>query len=251
MESTDFLTIFFVALLGSIGHCIGMCGGFVVAYSTTKIRPDNSRFFQVFAHSLYSLGRVTSYMAIGAVFGYLGSAISFSLTSKGVLFILVGILMVLIGISLSGKLKFLTVIEHSLAQSKLFKKLFKSVIQSKSLSSFYFMGVLNGLIPCGLVYFFATASIASGSAMMGATVMLVFGLATVPALFILGMISGFISQMSWRKSVLSLAAVIISAYGLYTGFKGVMMIKNPDMIKAKMMNMKQGLNIHKTSLDTQ
>lgn len=249
MESADLWTIFLVALLGSIGHCIGMCGGFVIAYSTTKIRPDNSRFFQVFAHSLYSLGRISSYMAIGAVFGYLGSAIGFSLTAKGILFIVVGILMVLIGISLSGKLKFLTVIEHSLAQSKLFKRLFKSVIQSKSLSSFFFMGVLNGLIPCGLVYFFVTAAIASGSAMMGAAVMLVFGLATVPALFILGMISGFISQMSWRKNVLSLAAVIISVYGLYTGFKGLMMIKNPDMIKSKMMHMKQDLEVQKKSLE--
>ncbi len=249
MESADLWTIFLVALLGSIGHCIGMCGGFVVAYSTSKIGPGHSKFFQTLAHSLYSLGRIVSYMAIGAFFGYLGSAIGFSMTSKGVLFIVVGILMVLIGISLSGKLKFLTVVEHSLAQNRLFKKLFKSVIQSKSLFSFFLMGVLNGLIPCGLVYFFATAAIASGSAVMGAIVMLVFGLATVPALFILGMISGFVSQMSWRKNILALAAVIISLYGLYTGFKGLMMIKNPDMIKSKMMHMKQELKSQKESFE--
>ena len=248
MESADLWTIFLVALLGSVGHCIGMCGGFVVAYSTSKIGPDHSKFFQTFAHTLYSLGRIVSYMFIGALFGYLGSQISFSMTSKGVLFIIVGILMILIGISLSGKLKFLTVIEHSLAQSRIFKKLFKSVIQSKSLVSFFYMGILNGLIPCGLVYFFATAAIASGSAAMGAVVMLVFGLATVPALFILGMISGFISQMSWRKYVLTVAAVIISLYGLYTGFKGVMMIKNPDMIKIKMMDMKEELQGQKEFL---
>jgi len=251
MESADLLTIFFVAFLGSIGHCIGMCGGFVVAYSTSKIGPEHSKFFQTFAHSLYSLGRIVSYMSIGAVFGYLGSIISFSLTSKGILFIIVGILMVLIGVSLSGKLKFLTVIEHSLAQSKLFKKLFKSVIQSKSLSSFFYMGILNGLIPCGLVYFFATAAVASGSPMMGAVVMLVFGLATVPALFVLGMISGFVSQMSWRRQVLSLASVIISVYGFYTGFKGIMMIKDPDMIKSKMMHMKQDLQLQKKSLEVE
>ena len=248
MESADLWTIFLVALLGSIGHCIGMCGGFVVAYSTSKIGPEHSKLFQAFAHSLYSLGRIVSYMLIGALFGYLGSAIGFSMASKGVLFIIVGILMILIGISLSGKLKFLTVIEHSLAQSRIFKKLFKSVIQSKSLASFFYMGVLNGLIPCGLVYFFATAAIASGSALMGAVVMLVFGLATVPALFILGMISGFVSQMSWRKYVLTVAAVIISLYGLYTGFKGVMMIKNPDMIKMKMMDMKEELQGQKEFL---
>ena len=249
MESADLWTIFIVALLGSVGHCIGMCGGFVLAYSTSKIEAGRSRLFQSLAHTLYSLGRITSYMIIGAIFGYLGSAMSFSLTSKGVLFIIIGILMVLIGISLSGKLKFLTLIEHSLAQSKLFRSLFKIVIQSKSLPSFYFMGVLNGFIPCGLVYFFATASIASGSALMGAVVMGVFGIATVPALFILGMLSSFISQMSWRKHVLVLASIIIAIYGLYTGFKGVMMIKNPDIIKSKMMHMKKDLKVKKESLE--
>jgi len=248
MESADLLTIFVVALLGSLGHCIGMCGGFVLAYSTSKIESGRSKGFQSLAHTLYSLGRISAYMVIGAIFGYLGSVISFSLTSKGVLFIIIGILMILIGISLSGKLKFLTVIEHSLAQSKLFKKVFKVVIQSKSLPSFYLMGLLNGFIPCGLVYFFATASVASGSALMGATVMGIFGLATVPALFILGMLSSFISQMSWRKHVLIIASVIIALYGVYTGVKGVMMIQNPNMIKSKMMHMKKELKSKKEIL---
>jgi len=248
MESTDLWTIFIVALLGSIGHCIGMCGGFVLAYSTSKIEPSRSKYFQTFAHLLYSAGRIISYMFIGALFGYLGSAIGFSLMAKGVLFIIIGVTMVFIGLSLSGKLKFLTLIEHSLAQSSLFKKLFKRVIQSKSLPSFLYMGILNGLIPCGLVYFFATASIASGSAFMGAIVMLVFGLATVPTLFVVGMLSSFISQMSWRKYALSMAAIIISLYGIYTGFKGVMMIQKPEIIKTKMMKMKKELRSQEKTL---
>lgn len=240
MESADLWTIFIVALLGSVGHCIGMCGGFVVAYSTAKIDPGRNRMFQSLAHLLYSSGRVVSYMAIGALFGYLGSAINFTLGAKGVLFIVIGFLMVVIAFSLSGKIRFLTVIEHSIVQTPLFKKLFQSVIKSKSLPSFFYMGILNGLIPCGLVYFFATAAIASGSAVMGAVVMAVFGLATIPALFILGMVSTMISQMTWRKHVLSAAAVLIALYGLYTGYKGYLMINHPEIIKEKMMQMKQG-----------
>ena len=240
MESADLWTIFMVALLGSVGHCIGMCGGFVVAYSTAKIPPERTRLFQSLAHVLYSSGRIASYMLIGAVFGYLGSAVNFSLGAKGVLFVVIGLLMVIIAFSLSGKIRFLTVIEHSMVETKLFKKLFQSVIKSKSLPSFFYMGILNGLIPCGLVYFFATAAIASGSALMGAVVMAVFGLATVPALFILGMVSSFISQMTWRKHVLSAAAVLIALYGIYTGYKGYLMISQPEVIKEKMMQMKQG-----------
>lgn len=248
MESTDLYTIFTVALLGSLGHCIGMCGGFVVAYSSAKFSPDHSQRFQVLAHLLYSLGRILSYMLIGAVFGYLGSAISFSLQSKGIMFIIIGLLMVLIGISLSSKLKFLTLIEHSLAQTTLFRTAFKYVIHSKSMISFLGMGILNGLIPCGLVYFFATASIASGSAFMGAIVMAVFGLATVPALFILGIASGYFTKLSWRQYALSIASIIIALYGLYTTFKGSMMIRNPEMIKSKMSHMKSELKAHEKEL---
>jgi sulfite exporter TauE/SafE len=216
-----------------------MCGGFVVAYSTAKIEPGRTRLFQSLAHLLYSAGRIVSYMFIGALFGYLGSAINFSLDAKGVLFIVIGFLMVIIAFSLSGKIRFLTVIEHSIVETPLFKKLFQSVIRSKSLPSFFYMGILNGLIPCGLVYFFAVAAIASGSAVMGAVVMAVFGLATVPALFILGMVSSFISQMTWRKHVLSVASILIAVYGLYTGYKGYLMISHPEKIKEKMMHMKE------------
>ncbi|MBU1643487.1 sulfite exporter TauE/SafE family protein, partial [bacterium] len=209
---------------------------------TAKIPSERTKMFQSLAHLLYSSGRIVSYMFIGAVFGYLGSAVNFSLGAKGILFIVIGLLMVLIAFSLSGKIRFLTVIEHSMVQTPLFKKLFQSVIRSKSLPSFFYMGVLNGLIPCGLVYFFATAAIASGSALMGAVVMAVFGLATVPALFILGMVSTMISQMTWRKHVMSAAAVLIALYGIYTGFKGYLMITHPEVIKEKMMDMKKELN---------
>jgi sulfite exporter TauE/SafE len=69
--------------------------------------------------------------------------------------------------------------------------------------------------------------------------MAVFGLATVPALFILGMMSTMISQMTWRKHVMSAAAVLIALYGIYTGFKGYLMITHPEVIKEKMMDMKK------------
>jgi sulfite exporter TauE/SafE len=83
-----------------------MCGGFVIAYTTAKVDAEWSKSHQMIAHLLYSLGRVTSYMIIGAIFGYLGQKIGFSMTTKGVLFIAVGLLMLLIGLSLIGKIKF-------------------------------------------------------------------------------------------------------------------------------------------------
>ncbi len=243
MGGVELSTIFFVALLGSFGHCIGMCGGFVIAYTTAKVDAEWSKSHQMIAHLLYSLGRVTSYMIIGAIFGYLGQKISFSMTTKGVLFISVGLLMLLIGLSLIGKIKFLNSIESSIAQSSLFSKLFKQVIHAKSLRSFYLMGMLNGFIPCGLVYFFATAAIVAGSALQGAIVMGIFGVATIPAMLGVGIFSSLIKGSSDRQLVIKIAAVLVMLFGLFTAYKGYMMIQHPEMIMKKMQHLHQEMPI--------
>jgi len=247
MANLEIGTFFVVALLGAFGHCVGMCGGFVLAYTATKVDQQWSKTKQMIAHLLYSIGRVTSYMFLGALFGYLGQKVSFDMTTKGVLFISVGILMFLIGLSLVGKIKFLNSIESSIAQSSLFGKLFRAVIHSKSLISFYLVGVLNGLIPCGLVYFFATAAIVSGSAIKGAVVMGVFGVATIPVMISVGIFSSMIQGVSYRQLILKIAAVVVMLFGLFTAYKGYMMITHPEVIKEKMDRMKK--DIKETSLN--
>ena len=243
MGSVELSTIFLVALLGSFGHCIGMCGGFVLAYTAAKVDAEWSSTHQMIAHLLYSLGRVTSYMIIGAIFGYVGQKVGFDMTAKGALFIIVGILMLFIGLSLIGKIKFLNSIESSIAQSSRFGKLFRMVIHSRSLPSFYFMGILNGFIPCGLVYFFATAAIVAGSALKGAIVMGVFGVATIPAMLGVGIFSSLIKGSSSRQLVIKIAAVIIMLFGLFTSYKGYMMISHPEMLKKRMEKMHKELKI--------
>lgn len=243
MGGIELSTIFLVALLGSFGHCIGMCGGFVLAYTAAKVDAEWSKSRQFAAHLLYSIGRVASYMMVGALFGYLGQKVGFNMTAKGLLFMAVGILMILIGLSLIGKIRFLNSIESSLAQSSFFGRLIRYAIHSKTLASFFFMGMLNGLIPCGLVYFFATAAIVAGSALKGAIVMGVFGVATIPAMLGVGIFSSFIKGSSYRMLVIKIAAVIVMLFGLFTVYKGYVMIVKPEVIMQKMDKMHQQMPI--------
>jgi len=92
LENIEFMTIIYIAFVGSFGHCIGMCGGIVMAYSTTKINTNWNKKKQSIAHILYSLGRVTTYIFFGALFGWLGSVISFSNLANGALLIIAGII---------------------------------------------------------------------------------------------------------------------------------------------------------------
>jgi sulfite exporter TauE/SafE len=242
MSGIDLGTIFLVAFLGSIGHCIGMCGGFIMAYSAAKVDQTWNKTHQSIAHFLYNIGRVVSYMIIGAIFGWLGKVFSFSMTSKGALFIFIGILMVLMGLSLMGKLKFITYIESSGANSNIFKTAFRRLIYSKSLPSFFLLGMLNGFIPCGFVYFFAAFAAATASPFWGAVVMMVFGLATIPVLFTLGFFSsGLMQKIRFREMAMKVAGALVLLYGLYTGYKGYILIAHPEQMKAKMMHMKKEL----------
>ena len=228
MDAIDIFSIITIAFLGSVGHCIGMCGGIVIAYSSTKIDENSSRPSQAITHLIYSLGRVTTYTAMGAVFGAIGGVVSFSNLAISTLTIIAGVFMMLAGLSIVGRLKFLTVLEHSFSRSGWYQRVFRSVLRSRSLNSFYILGLLNGLLPCGLVYFFAVTAASTGSPLWGAFVMLIFGLSTIPSLFTLGFFAGIFTKNHLRKTMMNLAAIVVIAYGFYTIYRGYDFIEHPD-----------------------
>ncbi len=227
METVNILTIISIAFLGSFGHCIGMCGGIVVAYSTIKIEPKSSKVSQTIAHLLYNFGRVLTYTILGAIFGALGGVVLFSNTANGVLLIVAGVAMILAGLSLMGKIKFLTLIEHSFSSSSLYKESFKKILNSKSNVSFFLLGMLNGLLPCGFVYFFAITAASTADPLWGALVMAIFGLSTVPAMFGMGFLASLASATSFRNMMMSLSSVAVILYGTFTIYNGYEYIANP------------------------
>lgn len=227
METVNLLTIISIAFLGSFGHCIGMCGGIVLAYSTIKIDPASSKISKSAAHLLYSFGRVTTYSILGAIFGTLGSVVQFSNTSRGVVLVVVGLAMILAGLSLMGKLKFLTLLEHSFASSTFYKKIFKKILNSKSNASFFTLGMLNGLLPCGFVYFFAITAAGTGDPIYGALVMAIFGVSTIPAMFGVGFLASLASATSFRNMMMSLSAIAVLLYGAFTIYHGYGFLNAP------------------------
>ena len=228
METVDILSIITIAFLGSFGHCIGMCGGIVIAYSSTKVQTQWSKSQQSIAHILYSFGRILTYAILGAVFGYLGGVATFSNTANGILWLVAGTAMLLTGLSLLGKIKFLTLIEHSFSKSTWYQENFRALLKSQTFFSFFLLGMLNGLLPCGFVYFFAITAASTADPFYGALVMIIFGLSTIPALFSLGFFVGLFKQSGLRNIMIKLAAVSVILYGSYTIYNGYDYLINPD-----------------------
>jgi sulfite exporter TauE/SafE len=240
MNNIDLAIILSTAFLGSVGHCIGMCGGIVVAYSSSKIDQSSSWGRQTFSHLAYNFGRVTTYTILGGLFGLVGKAIAFTPTTKGVLFVLTGILMIMAGGSLLGNFKFLNSAEASISKQGWFRQTFRSLIQESSVSSFYLLGMLNGIIPCGLVYSFAIFAASTASPLWGAIVMATFGLATIPALFFLGTITRFLQRGNLRGTMMKLAAMLVVFYGLFTLYKGYKFIAHPKETQQMIDSMQSG-----------
>ena len=210
METISIITIISIAFLGSFGHCVGMCGGIVIAYSSTKIKNEWTKKVQALAHLLYSFGRISTYMILGALFGFVGGVVTFDNLTSGIFLLITGLMMVLVGLSLLGKIKFLTILEHSCSKSPLYQSTFKSL-----------------LLPCGFVYVFAITAASTGSAFWGAFVMLIFGLSTVPALFSLGFFVGLFKQSNLRDLFIKLASILVIAFGFYIGYLGYQYLIDP------------------------
>jgi sulfite exporter TauE/SafE len=237
MENIDFIIILTTAFLGSVGHCIGMCGGIVVAYTSSKINQKSSYLHQTTSHLSYNFGRVATYTILGAVFGSIGQVVAFTPTSKGILFLITGLLMLLAGLSLLGNIKFLNSAEWSVSKYAWYQNAFRKLITSKSYGSFFLLGMLNGIIPCGLVYSFAIFAASTATPLGGALVMATFGLATIPSLFFLGFITKFLQKGNLRNTMMKLASLLVIVYGIFTLYKGYNFIAHPEMMKAKMQKM--------------
>ena len=228
MGGIDIAAIVMIAFFGSFGHCLGMCGGIVIAYSSSKIDRKWSKAREIMAHSLYSLGRISTYVTLGAIFGAVGGVARISGYATGIMTIAAGIFMILAGLSLIGKIEFLTRLEHSFSRSSWYSNAFRYIIRDSSLYSFYMLGLLNGLLPCGLVYFFAVEAASTGSPLLGAFVMLIFGLSTIPALMGLGLFTSLFTKSSLRQIMINLASIVVVMYGLYTIYHGYDFIRRPQ-----------------------
>ncbi|MFN4299507.1 MAG: sulfite exporter TauE/SafE family protein [Thermaurantimonas sp.] len=170
---------FILGLAGSL-HCVGMCGPLAVAVPNMYVRKVN-KWFSAF---LYHLGRAFTYAIFGLIFGALGK--SFSLAGmQSWVSIAAGVVMIVMGIIpffQSAFEKFFTKVFYRLKINSLRSKLLQ---KPRNPIFIVLLGSLNGLLPCGLVYVALAGALGTGNPMMGAAFMFVFGLGTLPALYLL------------------------------------------------------------------
>ncbi len=184
-------TAFLLGFLGSF-HCLGMCGPIALAISAK----DNAPFLR--NKIIYNLGRTITYSFLGALIGLVG----FSLALAGFqrwISIVMGALILLMAL-------FFKKSERMITQSGWFGGIYKLksslgyFLKKGGSTAFFATGLLNGLLPCGMVYIALVASLAMQSVIYGALYMFFFGIGTIPMLVVV-MVSGKIFSLSLRTKL--------------------------------------------------
>lgn len=196
------LVAFITGLLGSF-HCVGMCGGIVLAVQAKHWQNA----------LIYHLGRSLMYAMIGLLFGLFGRGL-YVAGFQQYLSIFLGICM--IGFVLLPTQNFPFLYQFYQKAKQLFKPL---QIRNSFLSTFT-LGILNGLLPCGLVYAAVFVAIATADAFYGASYMFLFGLGTMPMLFALS-ISQKIMPVSMRFRLNKLVPVFVVCVGILLIVRGL------------------------------
>lgn len=165
-------TAFLLGLAGSL-HCAGMCGPLALALPATGSGPVG--FFA--GRLAYNLGRVTTYTVIGVVLGLVGHSLALAGVQRWVS--MAAGAAILTGVFLTHRASGAGL---ATAGVRRLKNVFAAVLRRRSLSSLWTLGLLNGLLPCGMVYAAAAGAVAAGTWISGIAYMALFGAGTLPVM---------------------------------------------------------------------
>ncbi|MEE9371738.1 MAG: sulfite exporter TauE/SafE family protein [Saprospiraceae bacterium] len=210
---------FTLGFFGSI-HCIGMCGPLAMGVSRNGGRSFRKSLFYAL---VYNLGRISTYALLGALFGLIGEAVFVSGFQK-TLSILAGILLITLFLSSMD-------LEKLLFKSSIYKRIFTSIsnfiswaFKNGAQRYPFFVGMLNGVLPCGLVYLALAGSLTAGNVILGSVFMSFFGLGTFPAMIGVIVLGFKLDTMAkTKKALLNKAFPILHlGLGIFLIYRGIL-----------------------------
>jgi sulfite exporter TauE/SafE len=229
--------IFLVGLFGGV-HCIGMCGGIVSAFSAAaRSRPSPSSFpvpvvtvkstavagMGIGTDSLlrvasYNAGRIGSYMLAGALAGSMLGGVQGLLdlaSLRMAIYWLANGMLVVLGLYLMDAWRGLHSLE-ALGQGlwRRLQPLMKPLLPIDHPAKALALGALWGWVPCGMVYSVLATAMLAGTAVGGASVMLAFGLGTLPTLLAMGLAGERLRGWSRQRRVRIAAGLLVLAFGV-------------------------------------
>jgi sulfite exporter TauE/SafE len=187
-----FYSAFIMGFIGSL-HCVGMCGPIAM-----MLPADTSKRWKfITGRVLYNSGRILTYGFLGLFVGFIGESTSYFISQKS-LSIILGIL-ILVGVFLPKTLQNKISLNPQIFRFTNFIKTSLSALFKKhSFATQFSFGILNGLLPCGLVYAALSGAFLTERITDGMAFMMLFGLGTLP------MMLGISLGATWLRKTFAL-----------------------------------------------
>ena len=250
-ESMGYSLLFMIGLLTSV-HCIAMCGGInlsqCIGQQDVEEQTEKKPFWTTVRPSLlYNLGRVISYTAIGGLVGVMGSVISFSGNFKGFIQLIAGSFMIIMGMNMLSIFPWLR--KFNLRMPIVLRSKLRGI---KKKNSPFYIGLINGLMPCGPLQAMQLYSLSTGSFFKGAFAMFLFSVGTVPLMFGLGALSSVLSK-TFTEKMMSIGAILVVILGISMltsglSLSGIHIIAPIDQNESTSQRIENGIQIVETSL---
>lgn len=230
MDTTLISVAFFLGFMGSL-HCIGMCGGLVSAI--TLQRPGIAWAGLL----IYQAGRILIYLMLGVLTALVG--ISLNMVGgfshiQWALSLLAGLVMFLFALNLGGWMPDPLARLSARAMAWLGLAARIRSVSSGRWWPWFTAGMVNGFLPCGLVYAALALALGSGSPGLAIIIMAAFGLGTLPAMMLAPILMTTIAPRS-RALLMKLLAFALIVLALFTVYRG-----NP-WISLHQHHMQQGM----------
>ena len=237
------ITLIFAALglgFASGFHCLGMCGPIALSLGLSKKQQVNFHLQNL----TYQFGRILTYSFLGAIVGIVGEGFQLAGFQKYIS-ILAGILLITMALfSFGGDFTSkIPAISNALLKVKI--NLGK-LLRKTDYSSRFLTGVLNGFLPCGMVYMALTASLAAGGIWQSSTFMVFFGLGTFPFMFA-AVLFGNILNTTVRNKILKIVPVFMLILGALFILRGMELGIPYVSPKKEALKVEKHMNIDKNS----
>lgn len=207
------VTAFVLGLLSS-AHCLGMCGPLALAVPS----PRSGFPARLISALLLNGGRLLTYMTFGAAAGLFGRGLHMAGVQRTVS-IALGIL-ILLGLFLPGLLARTSFAQGPARLAMRLQGVFARQLHRTSPEGLLVTGMINGLLPCGMVYLALAGAMSQDGWMSGAGFMLVFGLGTWPALVTLK-VGGTYLAPGLRATLRRFTPVAYAAMGILFILRGL------------------------------
>jgi sulfite exporter TauE/SafE len=195
-------------------HCIGMCGPIAMMLPVNKSNPAE----KVIQIVIYHVGRLVAYASLGLIFGLLGRGFYMAGIQQQ-LSIAVGILMIVIVVVPERefmKYNFSKPVYRLLSK---IKSNLGNQFKRKSPDAFFTIGLLNGFLPCGLVYAALFGAIAMQNLTLSVTYMILYGIGTIPMMSAVVYLSNLLSVPVRNKlqKIIPIVAIFIGIMFIFRG----------------------------------